>query len=100
MVTFKQLLSGNRRAQVRRTGSYASETFRRHEDAQEWTLATERRIDLGETPSRSAVKDPTTVGDLIDLHIADMKDVQLSTLCVVELTRFRGHPILMEDGPA
>jgi integrase len=75
MATFKQLPSGNWRAQVRRKGSYASETFRRHKDAQEWALATERRIDLGGTASRPKFKDPTTFGDLIDLHITDMKEV-------------------------
>ena len=75
MPTFKQLPSGNWRAQVRRKGVYASETFRRHKDAQEWALATERRIDLGEPASRSKVKDPTTFGDLIDLHVTDMKEV-------------------------
>ena len=75
MPTFKQLPSGNWRAQVRRKGVYASETFRRHKDAQEWALATERRIDLGEPASRSKTKDPTTLGDLIDLHVTDMKEV-------------------------
>nr|WP_315428393.1 site-specific integrase [uncultured Albidiferax sp.] len=75
MATFKQLPSGNWRAQVRRKGSYASETFRRHKDAQEWALATERRIDLGGTASRPKVKDPTTFGDLINLHVTDMKEV-------------------------
>jgi len=75
MPTFKQLPSGNWRAQVRRKGVYASETFRRHRDAQEWALATERRIDLGESASRSKTKDLTTLGDLIDLHVTDMKEV-------------------------
>lgn len=75
MPTFKQLPSGNWRAQVRRKGVYASETFRRHKDAQEWALATERRIDLGQPATRSKVKDPTTFGDLIDLHVTDMKEV-------------------------
>jgi hypothetical protein len=31
---------------------------------------------LGETPTRSRIKDPTPVRDLVDLHITDMKDVQ------------------------
>jgi integrase len=76
MASFKQLPSGNWRAQVRRKGVYASETFRRHKDAQEWALATERRIDLGEPANRSKLKDPTTFGDLIDLHVNDMKEVR------------------------
>ena len=44
-------------------------------DAQEWALTTERRSDLGEPASRSKTKDPTTLGDLIDLHVTDMREV-------------------------
>jgi len=59
--------------QVRRKGRYLSETFRRHADAEEWAIATERRIDRGETPKKRARVDPTTFGHLIDLHIDDLK---------------------------
>ena len=75
MATFKQLPSGNWRVQVRRKGSYTSETFRRYRDAEEWALASERRIDLGETPPKRGRVDPTTLAHLIDLHIEDMKQV-------------------------
>ncbi|WP_296799936.1 hypothetical protein [Variovorax sp.] len=75
MPTLKQLPSGNWRAQVHLKGVCASKTFRRHKHAREWALATDRRIDLGEPASRSKVKDPTTFGDLTDLHVTDMKEV-------------------------
>src|SRR5947209_17759814 len=75
MATFKQLPSRNWRAQIRRKGSYASETFRRYRDAEEWALAAERRIDLGETPAKRGGIDPTTLAHLIDLHFEDMKEV-------------------------
>ncbi len=75
MATFKKLPSGNWRVQVRRKGRYLSETFRRHADAEEWAIATERRIDRGETPKKRARVDPTTFGHLIELHIDDLKEV-------------------------
>ncbi len=75
MATFKKLKSGNWRVQVRRKGCYLSETFRRHADAEGWAIATERRIDRGETPKKRARIDPTTFGHLIDLHIDDLKEV-------------------------
>jgi integrase len=78
MATFKQLASGNWRVQIRRKGSYVSETFRRHRDAEEWALATERKIDLGEAPNKRGHIDPTTLSHLIDLHIEDMKEVNQS----------------------
>ncbi len=75
MATFKKLKSGNWRVQVRRKGCYLSETFRRHADAEGWAIATERRIDRGETPKKRSRVDPTTFGHLIDLHIDDLKEV-------------------------
>jgi integrase len=75
MATFKQLPSGNWRVQVRRKGSYVSETFRRYRDAEEWALASERRIDVGQTPAKRGRFDPTTLAHLIDLHVEDMKQV-------------------------
>lgn len=75
MATFKQLASGNWRVQVRRKGSYVSETFRRYRDAEEWALASERRIDMGQTPAKRGHFDPTTLAHLIDLHVEDMKQV-------------------------
>ena len=55
--------------------SYASETFLRHEDARKWTIAIERRIDLGEVPRKSAARDPSLFAHLVDLHVEDMGDV-------------------------
>ncbi len=48
MATFMKLPSGNWRAQVRRKGRYAAETFRRKKDAETWALEVERRFDRGE----------------------------------------------------
>jgi integrase len=75
MASIRKLPSGSWRAQVRRKGRYIGETFRRHKDAEEWALAMERRIDRGETPSTRVRGDPTTFGDLIDLHLADLEDI-------------------------
>ena len=75
MATFKQLPSGNWRVQIRRKNNYVSESFRRYCDAEEWALAVERKIDLGESPTKRARIDPTTLSHLIDLHVEDMKEV-------------------------
>ena len=106
MATFTRLESGNWRVQVRRKNCYVSETFRRHADAQKWALEMERKIDQGRTPTRRSMTDPTTVGDLVDLHVTDMLEVgkpmrrsksfvmealkaQLGTVKLKELTRER-----------
>lgn len=75
LATITKLKSGHWRVQVRRKQSYASETFLRHEDARKWAIATERRIDLGEAPRKSAARDPTLFAHLVDLHVQDMCDV-------------------------
>ncbi len=75
MASLKKLPSGNWRVQVRRKGRYVAETFRRRKDADEWALDIERRIDRGETPAPRVRLDPTTFGHLIDLHLADMREV-------------------------
>ena len=75
MSTIVRLPSGNWRVQLRRKGRYFSETFRQRKDALDWAYDNERRIDRGETARPSNQIDPTTFGHLIDLHIADMKDV-------------------------
>lgn len=75
LATITKLKSGHWRVQVRRKQSYASETFLRHEDARKWAIATERRIDLGEAPRKSAARDPTLFAHLIDLHVQDMCEV-------------------------
>jgi len=75
LATFKRLGSGNWRAQVRRKGRYVSQTFRRHSTAAAWALDTENRIDRGETLSRVPRMASDTFGQLIDLHLQDMKEV-------------------------
>lgn len=75
MATFRKLPSGNWRVQVRRKRRYIAETFRRHKDAEVWALDMERRIDQGEVPSSRVRRQPTTFGDLIDLHLADLQEV-------------------------
>jgi hypothetical protein len=80
MATYTKLSSGNWRVQIRRKGQYASDSFRRRSDAERWALETERRIDRGEEPRPIDRKDPTTLGDLIDLHISDLLEVDKAPL--------------------
>jgi hypothetical protein len=75
LAAFAKLPSGSWRAVVRRKGRYISETFRRKGDAQGWALEAERQIDRGSTPEPSRSARLRTFGNLIDLHIADMKEV-------------------------
>lgn len=72
--TLKQS-SGSWRVQVRRKGRSISETFVRYEDAKRWAVEAERQVDRGETPATSRIGRLHTFGDLIDLHISDMKEV-------------------------
>jgi integrase len=75
MATFTKLGSGSWRVQVRRKGRYISETFLRREDARKWATDAERQVDRGETPTGSKIARLNTFADLVDLHIADMKEV-------------------------
>lgn len=75
MATFTRLKSGSWRVQVRLKGRYVGETFRRREDAREWATEVERQIDKGGTPTAARARRLRTFGDLIDLHVADMKEV-------------------------
>ncbi len=75
MATYTKLGSGSWRVQVRRKGRYISETFLRRDDARRWATEAERQVDRGETPSGSKTGRLKTFSDLIDLHIADMKEV-------------------------
>ena len=70
-----KLPAGSWRAIVRRKSRYISETFRRKDDARAWALDAERQIDRGEAPKASRTARLRTFGDLIDLHIEDMKEV-------------------------
>lgn len=75
MASIRKQKSGRWRAQVRRKGRAVSETFVRHEDAKGWALDAERQIDRGETPLISRIARIQTFGELIDLHVEDMKEV-------------------------
>ncbi len=75
MAAFQKLKSGNWRALVRRKGAYASETFKRRKEAEEWALEMERRIDRGQSVSAKRPKNVSTFGNLIEIHIADMHEV-------------------------
>lgn len=61
--------------QIHRKGKYASETFRNKTRASEWTVKTERLIDLGEAPISWKRGTPRTIGNLIDLHMDDLREV-------------------------
>lgn len=75
MATFNRLPSGKWRAQVRRKGHALGETFTLKKDAEAWARRIESEIDGGKTPARKNVVGVKTLGALIDLHIADMKEV-------------------------
>lgn len=76
MATIAKLKSGNYRVQVRRKGQYASKTFLRKADAYEWALEAERRTDLGRPILAPKITGFNTFGQLIDLHIVDMIEVE------------------------
>ncbi|TAL89881.1 MAG: hypothetical protein EPN69_13410 [Rhodanobacter sp.] len=75
MATITRLRSGHWRVHVPRKQSYVSETFLRHEDARTWAIATENRVDLGESTLKRTKVDPTTFAHLVDLHVTDMCEV-------------------------
>jgi len=75
MASIRKQEAGTWRVQVRRKGRSVSENFIRYEDAKRWAVDAERQIDRGETPTVSRVGKLKTFGELIDLHISDMKEV-------------------------
>ncbi|WP_232463916.1 hypothetical protein [Brevundimonas diminuta] len=75
MATYSKLPSGTWRAQARRKGRYISQTFLKRDDARRWATEAEGRIDRGEVPTPSRSARLRTFGELIDLHIEDMKSV-------------------------
>jgi integrase len=75
MASIRKQKSGAWRVQVRRKGRSVSENFIRYEDAKRWAVDAERQIDRGEAPATSRIGKLKTFGELIDLHIEDMKDV-------------------------
>jgi integrase len=75
MASIRKQQSGRWRVQVRRKGRSVSETFSRYEDAKNWAIDAERQVDRGETPVTARIAKPRTFGELIDVHIEDMKEV-------------------------
>lgn len=75
MATFTKLKSGSWRVQVRRKGKYVSETFLRRKDAEVWAIDEERRIDRGEPSTKRNRREARTLGDLVRLHLADLREV-------------------------
>lgn len=75
MASIRRQKSGRWRVQVRRKGQSVSETFVRYEDAKAWGVDAERQIDRGEVPRASQIARLATFGDLVELHIEDMKSV-------------------------
>jgi integrase len=71
-----QLKSGSWRVQVRRKGQYASKTFLRKSDADDWAVQTARDIDNGKKPAKQVRRSRSqTFGHLIDLHLSDLEEV-------------------------
>jgi integrase len=75
MATIVKLSSGRWRAQIRKDGHVLGRTFTNKNDAKAWSIDREREIERGETPRGAKVLTLTTFGDLVDLHISDMKEV-------------------------
>ncbi|MES1158960.1 MAG: tyrosine-type recombinase/integrase, partial [Terricaulis silvestris] len=75
MAVIVQLKSGSWRVQVRRKGQYASKTFLRKSDADEWAVQAAREIDSVKKPAKRIQGEAPTLGQLIDLHINDLTDV-------------------------
>jgi len=74
MASIRRQKSGAWRVQARRKGRSLSGTFVSHDDAKRWPIDAERQIDHGQTPTRSRIARLRTFGDLIDLHIAEVRD--------------------------
>lgn len=72
MASLTVLPSGNWRVQVRRRGRYATRTFREKGDAETWSRALEREIDL--TTRTASNWDRRTFSELIDIYLQDMQE--------------------------
>lgn len=75
MATIVRTKEGSWRAQVRRKGKYASQTFRLKGLASEWVAETERLIDMGCEPVSHKIGTPKTIADLVNLHVSDLQEV-------------------------
>ena len=61
--------------QVRRKDRYIGETFLKRDDARRWAIETEGRIDRGDMPTHERAARLRTFGELVDMHIDDMRSV-------------------------
>lgn len=75
MATFDRLPSGKWRAQIRRKGSFLSRSFRIKSEAEQWAREQEQLIDRGLAPSSAAPESRETLASIIDLHLADLKEL-------------------------
>ena len=75
MATIVETKEGSWRAIVRRKGRYASKTFRLKGQAKDWARDTEFSIDQGGEVTTPASSKLRTFGQLIDLHVRDLKEV-------------------------
>lgn len=75
MATIVKLKSGSFRVQIRRKGQYASKTFSNKAEALSWSIEADRRSDQGWNITSPKLTGFNTFGQLIDLHIADMIEV-------------------------
>ncbi|WP_041658487.1 hypothetical protein [Asticcacaulis excentricus] len=57
-----------------------SETFLLRQDAEAWARRVECEIDAGKTPTPKNIIGINTFRGLIDLHLADMKEVEMLIL--------------------
>lgn len=89
MATIVELPSGNWRVQIRRKDCDASQSFRRRRDAEIWATEMERRVDRGESISAKHPTGIRTFADLIDFHIADMREVKNAAESGSILSRIR-----------
>jgi len=78
MPTFSRLPSNSWRVQVRRHGHALSRTFPRKSQAEQWAREQEALLDRGETPTRATPMSRRTLGDLIELHFADLHELNRS----------------------
>lgn len=76
MGTIVKTKEGSWRALVCWKAKYASRIFRVKLLADEWVIATKRLSDPGGEPSKNGSGKAKTIGDLIDLHIADLHEVR------------------------
>ena len=93
MPTFTRLPSKSWRVQIRRNGHTLSRTFARKTQAEQWARDQETHIDRGETPTGSPPLSRKTLGDLIEMHFADLHELNRNIGRTKEATllRIRDH---------